>query len=163
MPCCVVGQRIDAEGGRCWFGRADALGVGWRGCRTLKRRVVRLAGGRSGARVHHMLGAADGAVRVRALVSLRRRGLPRSLARRAQAVRARPHPACTGKLSIGCIHAVVSRYAWGWWGYLGGYVFWCHGTVGSLLWRFQNAAMKYPTHLQGYLAHKKPPPPLGPP
>ena len=50
-----------------------------------------------------MLGATDGAVRVRTLVSLRRRGLPRSLARRAQAVRARPDPACTGKLSIGCI------------------------------------------------------------
>jgi hypothetical protein len=112
MIFCVVGRGVDAERGRCWCGREDTLGVGPRGCRTLKRRVVRLAGGRSGARVHHMLGAADGALRVRALDSLRRRGLPRGLARRAQAVRTRPDPACTGKLSIGCIHAVLSRCAW---------------------------------------------------
>ncbi|KAJ1473081.1 kinase-like domain-containing protein, partial [Baffinella frigidus] len=43
-------------------------------------------GGRSGARVHHMLGAAHCALRVRALFSVRRRCLPGRLARGTQAV-----------------------------------------------------------------------------
>ena len=108
-------------GGTAWVSEAETKGV----C---------LAGGPSGARVHHMLGAADGAVRVRALDSLRRRGLPRCLARRAQAVRALPDPACTGKLKK-CSHlCCLVTVRVGWWCGSDGDVFWCHGMVGHLLW-----------------------------
>jgi len=84
----------------------------------------RLAGCRSGARVQLVpLGAADGAVRVRALASVR--WMPGSLPRDQHAVRA-PDPACRGRR----IDAFVSRCAW-----VGGVVrvdFWYQSGIGHL-------------------------------